>query len=180
MTKAMAVTLKQPKLTEPQRYTLGMAVQNAYLKHNWNGVAKAEGHPKVWESQRYSHGTPITSVKAMLRAKVIAPSTSSAYMLTKVGIEIGEEECLERTGISPKQVAEEQRATKEKEERDREARIENLLAPFKGIKVKQKGKGRPVDLVKLFGERLEQRGTVELKESELEELGRAIEKLRQS
>jgi hypothetical protein len=178
MTKAMAVTLKQPKLTEHQRYTLGTAVQNAYLRHNWNGVTKAEGHPKVWEGRRL--GTSITSVKAMLRAKVIAPSPTGAHMLTIVGIEIGEEECLERTGISPKQVAEEQRATKEKEERDREARIENLLAPFKGIKVKQKGKGRPVDLVKLFGERLEQRGTVELKESELEELGRAIEKLRQS
>lgn len=183
MSKAQIVKPKQPKLTEHQRYTLGMAVQNSYLRYGWDGTQKGDAYPKVHESGRYSRGTSVTatSIKAMLRSTVISPSTSGSYRLTMLGVEIGEEECLERTGTSPKVEAGKAQVIKAKEEADHEAKIEEIVAPFKGIKVnKARGKKGKRDLGNIVRECLESRSYVEFDQEQMAQLGAAIAELRGS
>lgn len=167
-------TKDRPRLTEPQVYQLGTAVQNAYLRHEWDGKAGSKHCPVVRDSN-WRGGASVPQIKAMLRTRVISPATNGVHKLTKLGIEIGEEEAVERTGVSPK----EQAAENKRAEEERAIEIAELVAPFKGYIIKRKikhggQKPKTMDLADVMTEVFQKESWLELSEDEIREIGKQL------
>ena len=132
----MSKTKTQPKLTEPQRYALGSTVQSAYLRDGWDGKLSHKVAPCIRDST-FHRGASIPQIKALLRQKVIRPATKGIHKLTQVGVEIGEQETLERTGVPLKAQAEKNRREKEEIDAKHTDEVAALVEPFKGITIRR-------------------------------------------
>ena len=167
---------KTPRLTEPQRYILGQAVETAYYNRKWDGEKRDENAPRVWSSKWHKGANAaIPTIKALLRAKMLKPTREQAFLLTREGIRVGEEECFERTGVNPREEAKAQREASEKAEAEKRLAIDRIAEPFAGIRVKrsvrygQRKKLRGLDdVIRLH---LSRGGEVTFSAEELAEIG---------
>lgn len=175
MGKAQAVVL-DPKLTEPQRYALGLAVESSYLRQGWEGDLKVKSAPSIRGKGWRGDSVSIPSIKALLRQGVIGTSTNEIYPLTRIGIEIGEAECLERTGRSPKEAGAQARRELEEKNRAKAVELETALAPFGGLKVTvmKGGKKRTVSFDKYLHDELARRGYVQIGLDLLRQIGEKL------
>lgn len=168
-------TAAKPRVTSPQRYALGQSVQNAYERFDWDGNIRSKHRPKL-----VGHATEPTA-NALLRMDLIEEVKSEGYRvvlrLTKLGIEIGTEECVERFGQHPRAHAEEEKAAKDKAEEEKAAEIAKIAAPFAKFKVRW-GK-KKVTVASLLEDELANRynAHASLSKDQWTELGEQIAKL---
>ena len=165
---------KTVKLTEHQRYILGLSVAAAFERAGWNGNLRSSKRPRLL------HGT-ITTIRALIRAQCAEdwPTPGSDPRLTKLGIEVGEVSCEERLGKNPKQIAAEKKAAEKHAEQEARIRVRTVALLFRGIEIEHGGKS--VGFRKMIEQAFD-RATYttfpRLNLDQLDELGKQIEKLR--
>lgn len=169
------------KLTEPQRYAIGSAVENSYLQQGWDGKLSHAAAPCIRDATFHS-GASVPQIKALLRQKMIRPSPKGIHKLTALGVEVGEAEALERTGVLVKAQAEKNRRDQKEIDAKHTEELEALVRPFKGITIMRRERfsdKRPksLALTKLLWTtfaRNSARDRVELNKDEIREIGEQI------
>jgi hypothetical protein len=140
---------KAPKLTKHQRYMLGTAVEAAWL-WGWNGKINDGNRP----SFRRGRGLAAPTREVLLREGMLEAVPGSPFqtnlILTRLGIEAGEAECLERLGGTPKALAAERRSEEKRKKKERLADVAGVASSFKGVKIRPRRGKHPVSLEKLI------------------------------
>lgn len=164
------------KLSDTQSYFLGAAVQTALTGTDYYGKVEEKPELVIYRKgqQRRGHeGVPVSQIKQLIRAGVIEASTVGKHKLTKLGIQMAEEEIKERTGKDIWEWRQEIIDAKAAEDAETQAEIEAASLPFKGIKIKHEDK--KVDLAKFIADENGRRSSgVQLSLSQLTEIGEQI------
>lgn len=170
----------QPKLTEPQRYAVGSAVESAYLQQGWDSKLAHKAAPCIHDATFHS-GASVPQIKALLRQKIILPSPKGIHKLTALGIEVGEAETLERTGVLVRAQAEKNRKDQKEIDAKHTEEVTALIRPFKGITIMRKerfsDKRRSLALTKLLIRTFANRSPkerIEFNQDEMREIGEQI------